>query len=249
MTFRDTAPRYMYSIAFILLSLNVGTLAPHDAEINFAAGEPVRAEDIPVKVTRSKSPGSDGPVALFFSGDGGWYSFEEKISEKLSEMGISTLGIDSKKYFWKRKTPGEAASDMTELINHYSMEWGKNRIILIGYSLGAEIVPFIVNRLPEELRSRVFSSILLSPGISTDFEIHVSNMLGMGNKQNTYDVPGEIRKMQPVRTLIIYGSGEKSEVPALLEGSGVMIRMIPGDHHYKFDIPLIIKTMKENETL
>jgi type IV secretory pathway VirJ component len=72
-------------------------------------------------------------------------------------------------------------------------------------------------------------------------------MLGMGNHKNTYDVIDEIRKTQTVPTLIILGEGEKSEVPELLTGTSVKIRKIPGDHHYKFDLPLIIKTMKDNK--
>ena len=71
----------------------------------------------------------------------------------------------------------------------------------------------------------------------------------MGNRQNTYNVIDEIIKMQPVPTLIIYGEGEKTQVPELLARTAVKIRSIPGDHHYKFNLPLIIKTMKENKAL
>jgi type IV secretory pathway VirJ component len=205
--------------------------------------------DLPVIVTRPKYPIQNMPVALLISGDGGWYSFEQSIADKLAEMGISTLGLDSKKYFWKRTTPEKTAEDIARLFNFYGKEWGKEKFILIGYSLGAEIVPFIATRLPDNLKPKIMSSILLSPETRTDFEIHISNMLGMGNKQNTYNVPEEIKKMEPVRTLIIIGSGEKNEVPELLSGSSVIIRKIPGDHHYKFDVPLIINTMKENGAL
>jgi type IV secretory pathway VirJ component len=206
-------------------------------------------KDLPVIITRPKFPTQDMPVALLISGDGGWYSFEQTIADRLSESGISTLGLDSKKYFWKRTTPEQTAADIANLLNYYGREWGKTSFILIGYSLGAEIVPFIVNRLPEEMKPKVISSVLLSPDTRTDFEIHISNMLGMGNKQNIYNVTEEIRKMQPLRTLIIFGSGEKTQVPDLLSGTSVIIMKLPGDHHYKFDVPLIIKTMKDNQTL
>ena len=119
--------------------------------------------------------------------------------------------------------------------------------MLIGYSLGAEIVPFIVNRLPEEVKSRVQSAVLLSPATTTDFEIHFSNMLGMGNKQNTYVTTDEIIKMQSVPTLLIFGDGEKNQLPDLLNGQKLIIRKIPGDHHYKFNLPLIIQTMRESK--
>jgi type IV secretory pathway VirJ component len=204
-------------------------------------------KNIPVVITKAKTQSNDAPIALLVSGDGGWYSFEQLIADYLAKQGIPTLGLDSKKYFWKRRLPEETAGDMAGILNYYSKEWGRDRFILIGYSLGAEIVPFILNRLPEELKSKVISAILLSPETTTDFEIHISNMLGMGNRQNTYNVLEEITKMQAVPTLIIFGDGEKSRIPELLKGAQVKIRTIPGDHHYKFNLPLIIQTMKDNK--
>jgi type IV secretory pathway VirJ component len=206
-----------------------------------------KVKSIPFIITTAETQIKDAPIALIISGDGGWYSFEQLIADYLAKEGIPAIGLDSKKYFWKRRSPGETAGDMAGILNQYGKEWGKDRFILIGYSLGAEIVPFIVNRLPEEMRSRIESAVLLSPDINTDFEIHISNMLGMGNHQNTYNVIEEIKKMQPVPTLIIYGDGEKSKVPGLLTETQVKISIIPGDHHYKFNLPLILRTMKENK--
>jgi len=136
---------------------------------------------------------------------------------------------------------------MAKALNFYGKEWGREKYVLIGYSLGAEIVPFIVNDLPEDIKSRIASAVLMSPATSTDFEIHISNMLGMGNRQNTYNTIDEIIKMQSVHTLIIFGDGEKTEIPGLLSTTSVVIRKIPGDHHYKFNLPLIMQTMKDNK--
>jgi len=136
---------------------------------------------------------------------------------------------------------------MEELLKYYGKKFDKNRIVMIGYSLGAEIVPFIVSRFSADLKSEVKSVVLLSPETKTDFEIHISNMLGMGNSSNTYDVLGEIFKIDTLPVLIIFGSGEKSKIPALLKETRVTVRIIPGDHHYKFDLPLIIQTMRDNK--
>lgn len=211
---------------------------------------PVKIEevkDLPLIITSTKIQIKEAPVALLISGDGGWYGFEQSIADDLAKYGIPTIGLDAKKYFWKRRSPEETASDISKALIYYSKMWEKERLLMIGYSLGAEMVPFIVNRLPEEVKLKVWSSVLLSPAINTDFEIHISNMIGMGNRQNTYNVPDEIKKMQTARTLIIFGSGEKSPVPELLNGIPVTIRLIPGDHHYKFNLPLIMQTMREGK--
>jgi len=141
----------------------------------------------------------------------------------------------------------ETASDIAKTLNYYGAQWGRTRYVLVGYSLGAEIVPFIVNRLPEDVKSKVQSAVLLSPATTTDFEIHISNMLGMGNRQNTYNVTEEIIKMQNTATLIIFGEGEKTQIPELISGTSVIVRKIPGDHHYKFNLPLIMQTMRDNK--
>jgi type IV secretory pathway VirJ component len=207
----------------------------------------IRETNLPVVITRAKYQNMDTPIALLISGDGGWYGFEQSIADKLSELGIPTIGLDSKKYFWNRRTPEETAADITRAFKYYSTEWEKERFLLIGYSLGAEIVPFIVNRLPEEMKSNISMSVLLSPETNTDFEIHISNMLGIGSRKNTYAVMDEIKKMQSVATLCIFGEDEKSGVPELLKGTSVQISIIPGDHHYKFNVPLIVKTMKDKK--
>jgi type IV secretory pathway VirJ component len=202
---------------------------------------------LPLVITAAKFQNEDIPVAFLISGDGGWFGFEQSIADNLANLGIPTIGLDSRKYFWKRKTPEETAGDVAEALNYYCRKWGREKFFLVGYSLGSEIVPFIATRLPANMESKLVSAVLLSPEIDTDFEIHISNMLGMGNRQNTYNVSEEIIKMKAIRTLIIFGEGEKSKVPESVTGTTAKIVKIPGDHHYKFNLTLIIQTMKENK--
>jgi type IV secretory pathway VirJ component len=211
------------------------------------AGNIDQIKNIPVVITNARFQNKEASVALLISGDGGWYGFEQLIADNLANLGVPTVGLDSKKYFWKRRSPEETAGDISNLLNYYGKIWSKDRFVLIGYSLGAEIVPYIVNRLSEVMKSKIVSTVLLSPATTTDFEIHISNMLGMGNRQNSYNVTEEIIKMQSVPALAIFGENEKSPVPGLLNGTSVKIRIIPGDHHYKFNLPLIVQTMKDNK--
>jgi type IV secretory pathway VirJ component len=206
-----------------------------------------KPENIPLVITNARVQNKEAPVALIISGDGGWYGFEQSIADGLANQGIPTVGLDSKKYFWNRSSPEKTADDITSALNYYGKEWGRERYLLIGYSLGAEIVPFIVTRLSPEMKSRISSAVLLSPEAETDFEIHISNMLGMGNVNNSYKVMDEIVKMQPVPTLIIIGEDEKSQVPELLAGTTVKIMKLPGGHHFKHDTELILKIMKDNQ--
>ncbi|MGB8491311.1 MAG: AcvB/VirJ family lysyl-phosphatidylglycerol hydrolase, partial [Bacteroidales bacterium] len=202
---------------------------------------------LPLVITPARVKKDDAPAAFFISGDGGWYWFEQSIADSLAKIGIPTIGLDSKKYLWKRRSPEEAAGDAAAALTYYCNLWNKDRIIFIGYSLGAEILPFIVNRLPGELRSEVTSAVLLSPGQFTDFEIHISNMLGLGNAHNTYNVTAEINKMTTGNILCIFGKDEDTKLPEGLTNPAVKVRMVPGDHHYGNNLALIVRTMRENK--
>jgi type IV secretory pathway VirJ component len=206
-----------------------------------------QVKDLPVVITNAMKEIGKAPIALLISGDGGWYKFEQTIADTLAKSGIPTLGLDCRKYFWNRKTPDGTAADMENLLNHYSNEWGKENFLLIGYSQGAEIIPFIVTRLPEAMKRRISSAILLSPASTTDFEIHLSNMLGVGNRHNNYKVIDEINSMKGVPVLIIFGNNEKTELPGFFTGTDVRIKKIPGDHHYESNVSLIVRTMKDNK--
>ena len=202
--------------------------------------------NVPYNIVKEKIQVKNAPIVLLFSGDGGWFAFEQNIAEKLGEYGIPTIGVDTKKYFWNRKTPEKTAADIAEVLNFYGLEWGKTKFIIMGYSQGAEIVPFLVTHFPDVLISEVISAVMLSPATTTDFEIHITNMIGLGSRQNTYSVIDEINKMPKITTLCIFGDGEKNPVPGLLKGTQVKISLIPGDHHYHGNAALIVKTMKDN---
>ncbi len=202
---------------------------------------------IPTIITLGKSGVKSNVIAVMFSGDGGWYGLEQSIANHLANSGISTIGIDTRKYFWNRKTPEITASDVESLLNYYGKEWNRSQFMFIGYSQGAEIIPFVINRLPEVLKSKVISSVMLSPEETTDFEVHISNMLGLGNKQNTYDVIAEISRIKKIRQICIFGEKEDTKVPGLLKGKHVEEVFIPGDHHYKSNSTLIVQEMKNKQ--
>jgi len=217
------------------------------SESQTKSSELPKIDDIPCVITREKTPADSDIIAVLFSGDGGWYGFEQSISNRLANKGISVLGIDTRKYFWNRRTPEKTASDISDLLNYYGKIWKKSRYLLMGYSQGAEIVPFVLSRLPDELKSRVVSTVMLSPAINTDFQVHITNMLGLGNRQNTYNVITEISEIQSTRQIIIFGENEKTEVPELLKSKPVEIVRIPGDHHYKSNTALIVQKMEEEK--
>ncbi|TPK10203.1 hypothetical protein FJ543_21975 [Mesorhizobium sp. B2-5-7] len=42
-------------------------------------------------------------MAIVLSGDGGWHDLDKTIAEELQSRGVSVVGRDSVRYFWKKK--------------------------------------------------------------------------------------------------------------------------------------------------
>src|SRR5207237_1436566 len=93
-------------------------------------------------------------------------------------QGIPVAGFDSLRYFWSARTPDGLAADLDRVIRYYAARWRRSEVVLIGYSQGADVLPFAINRLPAATRARVRSTALLGPGQKASFEFHVTNWIG-----------------------------------------------------------------------
>ena len=201
--------------------------------------------DLPLIITPAKTPDPLAPLVFFISGDGGWYSFEGNMSDRMAENGTPTVGLDAKKYFWDRKTPEETTAAVEKTCKAYMARFNKQTLVLMGYSMGAEVLPFIFANLSSEMKTAVKGSVLLSPGEMADFEVHITNMLGIGNSSNTYDVVKELRQIAPSTSiLIITGEKEDSTLPKELAATGIKFAQVPGDHHYDNDPGSIVRVLK-----
>jgi type IV secretory pathway VirJ component len=172
------------------------------------------------------------PLAFLISGDGGWTGFDYAIGKSLSDKGIPVIGLDAQKYFWKEKTPEETATEVAKAVQYYMHQWKRTKFILAGYSYGACVIPFIATRLPSTLQASLTGIYSLSPDLTVDFEVHITDMIGIGRAADSYRVPDEIRKLKPFHPVCIFGDGENAELRTRFGESGARIITIPGNHHY-----------------
>lgn len=179
------------------------------------------------------------PLLVFMSGDGGWTSFDEGVSENLAKKGIPVIGIDSQKYFWQERTPDETAAELIKVLHYYMAAWNKKSFVLCGYSFGADVMPFMVTRLPGDLKYMMKSTVMMSPDPKADFEIHVADMLSFGSSSDKYNVLAEVKKSEPGHVTCIFGKDEDSDTPKSFKKAGAIIRLLPGSHHYDNDFNAI----------
>lgn len=156
--------------------------------------------------------GAPKALVILLSGMGGWIRFDQKLAEHLASARLDVIGIDCLRYFYqKKKTPAKLAQDLSNVIELWQSEHTNNsEIILVGYSKGADVLPFAVNLLPKNLREQIQLIALLGIGRLATFRIQLSDLLGRGrNSLFPVQVTPEIRKMESIPSLCIYGDKDR----------------------------------------
>jgi type IV secretory pathway VirJ component len=201
-------------------------------------------KDLPLVEVLPKDP-SGNLLAVILSGDGGWAGIDRELGNTLVHQGVSVVGFNSLQYFWTRRTPDGSAKDLERILRHYLDGWKKEKAILVGYSLGADVLPFMVNRLPHEILARVQGVALLGPGDVVDFEFHLTDWLGISSARKGYSVLPEVKKLKGIKILCFYGEEEKESLCNVLGadiGKSIILR---GGHHFGGDYEAIAETILE----
>ncbi len=170
-------------------------------------------------------------AAIIVSGDGGWASIDKQLGEALNRDGIPIVGLNALQYFWEKKSPDIAGRDLARILAHYSKAWNIERFILVGYSRGADTLPFMVSRLPDELKARVTTVVLLGLDGTVDFEFHVADRLSSRNA-GAQEVLPEVRKITSLNVLCVYGADERDSGCRKLDPSVARVVEMKGGHHF-----------------
>lgn len=186
-----------------------------------------------------KGGNSHLPTVLYISGDGGWNSFSTTLLRQLNQKGYPVLGLDARRYFWSRKTPQQAAEAISDLILHSQHPSSNQSFVFIGYSLGADVLPFIEPLLAPSLQQRVKRTILLSPSPTTDFETHLVYGLSGGPQLS---VPQGINRL-PHPVILVFGSRESDFPLTLLRRKDVQVLTLPGGHHYEGQMEQLVRCL------
>ncbi|HHW4683290.1 MAG TPA: AcvB/VirJ family lysyl-phosphatidylglycerol hydrolase [Xylella sp.] len=187
------------------------------------------------------APGSD-LLAIMMSGDGGWHQLDRHLSEELQRRGISVVGWNSLRYFWGLRTPDHVADDLGRVMTDYQRRWGTRQVILIGYSFGADVMPFVYASLKPMQRNEVDFISLLAPGRKADFKVRIFGRLGWG-EHGTRDVLAALDAFDLQRVQCIYGQSEKDALCPELRGRVFDVVMRPGGHHFDNDTAKLADTI------
>jgi type IV secretory pathway VirJ component len=205
----------------------------HAASETASASSSKRLARLPLTEVKATAAAAAAPggarIAVLLTGDGGWRASDRSLAEALAARGIPVVGWSSLRYFLHGRTPEEGSHDLEAVLRHYLAAWHADQAVVIGYSFGADVVPFFVNRLPEDLRARIPLVALVGPDRRADFRLTLADFLGRDGKDAREVLP-EIQKLRGMPILCSYGEHESGSLCAELAPELARVVPRPGGH-------------------
>jgi type IV secretory pathway VirJ component len=178
---------------------------------------------------------STGTIAIFLSGDGGWASIDKQIAQVFAQHGIGVVGVNSRAYLATRKSPEQAALDVSQIARAYLTKWSATRLVLIGYSRGAAMAPFVATRLPADLKGQLALIAMLGLEQNMNFQFHWTDIVRDTHRPDDVAVPPELVRLRGTPMVCVYGTEERDS-PCRGADPTLITQMVrQGDHHFDGD--------------
>jgi type IV secretory pathway VirJ component len=175
-----------------------------------------------------------GVIAFVYSGDGGWRDLDKDVAERLQSEGIPTIGVDMLRYFWAYRAPADAARDLSRMIRHYRTQWPDTKVVLAGYSFGADVLPALYNLLPAEDKAAVVQLSLLALSAKANFEISLDEFLTNEGDKAEATLP-ELKRIPAGLIQCFNGREDDESLCPTLQKMGVETITTDGGHHFDGD--------------
>jgi type IV secretory pathway VirJ component len=204
--------------------------------------------DLPIVEVPGAGPWR-GRIAILITGDGGYVGLDDRLGNRLSGSGVPVAAIDSLNYFWKTRTPESATADLVRILDHYLAAWKAESALLLGYSQGADVLPFLVERLPERLLAKIAAVALVGPDSRAIFDFQFGNyMAGLPKAPDVAVAPqiAKVTAMKGVKLLCVYAERETDSLCRKLPAGQVTLVPMPGGHGYsKATAPMVNRLLTE----
>lgn len=186
-------------------------------------------KDLPLIETRGS--GSGTTLVVFVSGDGGWAAIEKDMSAELTVRGASVIGFDLREYLRRKpRTPDDIGRDVARVYRAYSDAWGKPNVVLLGFSRGAGMIPFILNRLPADLDSRLKLTAFVGLPRAVNMTFHWIDVIRDVTRSDDIAVIPELQRAGAGKMVCIFGQEEM--LSGCRSAPGWVKRIeLPGGHH------------------
>jgi type IV secretory pathway VirJ component len=182
------------------------------------------------------SPDTSNVLVIFLTGDGGWASIDKQVTAEIRAHGVDVIGLNTRPYLGRKKTPAEIAFDLTRIARHYMTAWNRSRLAIVGYSRGADLMPFGVTGMPADLRDKTVLLAFLGLATRAGFEFHFADIMFNVKRDSDQPTLPTLAQLKGMKMLCIYGAEEdNSACRAAPPGLITRTVQLPGGHHYDSD--------------
>ncbi len=148
-------------------------------------------------------------LAVLLSGDGDWSAATRDLTAELNQRGVPVVGLKMRSYLRSaERTPPSVPGDLERIIRHYLAAWRADSLLLIGYSRGANILPFMIVGLPPDLRARIRLIGLLGPKPHVSFAFHLVDIVADRHRSTDLPLLPVVERLRGMPMLCVYGDDE-----------------------------------------
>ena len=141
------------------------------------------------------------------------------------------VGIDTNIWFKKIRGADELAAFLGQVIDRYQQKTKANRIFLLGWSYGANVLPIGFNRLSTDQQQKISAMVMLAPENFARLQVTLAGRMGL--VAGDINLDPEMARMPGDRLFCVDGEGEEANSACILSGAVKTTRlMAPGGHDF-----------------
>ena len=175
-------------------------------------------------------------LILFLSGDGGWWGdIDAQLANRLASEGYAVIGIDTQIWFGPERTVPEIADHLAALATRYGRATKAGKIVLVGYSYGANVIPLALRKTPKSFNAKLAAVVLIAPERTTALQVTMLEQMGVD--PGDIDLTPSLSALPKRATVCVFGMGEEDDTGCTLDAlKGSDLISLPGAHHFDHDV-------------
>lgn len=195
-------------------------------------------DPIPVKYWNKNQ---NTPLVFYISGDAGFSTFTKNLSEQIFNDGYDVYALNTKSYFWNEKTGQQSADDFSTYLETLFKERTNQDLVIVGYSFGADALPFFYDKIPAVTKNRIKKVILIDPSAHGDLKISLANYISEAGRWET--IP-KLNQWENANVALVLSGFAQSHYPYHnVKLPHMKIYTLPGNHRFNDDYNTLAKTM------
>jgi type IV secretory pathway VirJ component len=190
--------------------------------------------DLPLVRVNAAPDAAKGPLLLLLTGDGDWVDYMSNLAAAAAAAGSPVLGLKSRSYLSEPRRPDDVAAALEKAVRSALADWRRTDLVIVGYSRGADMAAFIVNRWPDDLRARVRGIAFIGLSEGASFEFHLEDLVREVHRPTDVPTRPELEKLAGIPLTCVHGERERDSFCAQ-PVAGMQVATHSGGHRGSSD--------------